>query len=117
MTIYTASIYDKLNHHGQLCCTAVKPMAEADCWLDFLAPTLELRNGHKYHKRSDQWYQDGYRKLMSERQAQVMAWLQGLKADENLTLLCYCTEGRFCHRRIIATMVKYYRPDLIVEVH
>ncbi len=87
--------------------------------LEFLYPGWDLVMGHKRHVLSDQQYRDGYKALLGSRWSEVDGWLKGLVADGDITLLCYCKEGEFCHRRQIASMIKAYRPDLahLVEVH
>jgi hypothetical protein len=88
--------------------------------LEFLYPTWEMVMGHKSGKLSDQEYKDAYRKLYLDswkRWMQLQGWLKSLRTDEDCTLLCYCAEGEFCHRRIIGTMIKHYRPDIEVVVH
>jgi uncharacterized protein YeaO (DUF488 family) len=118
--ITVCSIYDLAKYRrGTVCRTSVGATKGMDQYKDlwFLAPTKELRDGHKYHGQSEQWYRDGYRALMQERWVDVKGWLDSLQPDVDLTLLCYCSEGKFCHRRIIAAMVKHYRPVIEVVVH
>lgn len=83
----------------------------------YLAPTKALRNGHKYQGKSDQWYKDGYRELLAERWTEVEQWYEGLSSDQDITLLCYCPEGKFCHRRILYSLITHYRPDIEIVLH
>ena len=85
--------------------------------LDFLAPTWELVKGHKYEGKSDAWYVEGYRALLASRwKVEVKPWLMGLTPDEDMTLLCYCRQGKFCHRQLLAQMVAKWRPDLKITL-
>lgn len=85
----------------------------AECWY----PTKELVWGHKYKGMSDAAYIAGYKALLRQRWPQIVAWCRSLTATEDVTLLCYCREGEFCHRRIMAKLIAYLRPDLEVVVH
>lgn len=96
--------------------------------LKFLAPTREMVYGHKrsqgrtesyyqkYEAITDKQYTDMYRALLKSRWQTVKSWLDSLKTDETIALCCYCGEGQFCHRQLIAQMLKKWRPDLVVEL-
>jgi len=83
-------------------------------YLAFLAPTWEMVLGHKSGRLSDEQYVAAYRKLLKERWEEVETWLLGLQPGEDITLLCYCPEGKFCHRQLIYKMLRYHRPDIEV---
>ena len=114
--IVLASVNDKQRHKGQVFCTTMKPMAELPR-IECLCPTKELVYGHKYEGKSDKWYIDGYRKLLADRWSEVKAWLNGLDASKDITLVCYCREGKFCHRQLMARMLEKWRPDIVIELH
>ncbi len=88
--------------------------------IQFLYPQYEeMVMAHKRKEISDQQYRHMYKELLGKRWSLVKWWLDSLSADKDITLLCFCKEGNFCHRRQIASMVKVYRPDLaeLVIVH
>lgn len=119
MTITLCSIDNPEYFRGIVYSTSIGDTRGMDKYpkLAFLAPTKELVWGHKYKGQSDQWYKDGYRELIGQRWPDVGDWLRGLDEDEDITLLCYCQEGKFCHRKIIYTLITHYRPDLNIVLH
>jgi|ERR1700719_1041852 len=76
----------------------------------------EMVWAHRYKGMSDAEYNDRYGALIDERWAAVHAWLESLQANKDITLLCYCPEGTFCHRSLIATLIRTYRPDLAGQI-
>ncbi len=114
--IRLCSINDKKRHIGILYSTTFKPMYGIES-LEFLAPTKELVYGHKYKKMSEEWYIDGYRVLLSERWEYIEPWLKTLLNSLDMTLLCYCSSGKFCHRQLLYKMLLKHRPDLEMELY
>ena len=55
-----------------------------------------------------------YRKLMVKRWVSVKRWLDGL-GDEDVMLCCWERTG-FCHRYLVAKLIRKYRPELEVRV-
>lgn len=67
---------------------------------------------------SPQIYRRGYIKWLNRSNPQrerLHAWINSLQADQDIALLCYCVEGKFCHRHCIADMLRVYRPDLVLD--
>ena len=54
---------------------------------------------------------------LEERWGEVSDWLSGLSAAQDMTLLCHEREGEFCHRKLVAQLVRKHRPDIQVELH
>lgn len=73
--------------------------------------------GHKRKQISDTQYRRGYTALLRQRGEAVRAWYESLQTSEDITLLCFCPEGKFCHRHIIAEMLRARRPDLEIVEH
>jgi len=60
----------------------------------------------------DKQYTWLYRKLLLEERAVFLQnFLDRLEQVDSIALLCYCREGEFCHRRILAEMIREARPD------
>lgn len=128
MAVVLCSVNDKKNHKGKAYCTAVKDMyyvsnkdegyvKKAYEKIVCLVPTWDLVKGYKWGGMSEEWYTDGYRKLLASRWSDVKAWLDRLKPDNDITLMCFCREGEFCHRRLIGKMIAKWRKDLEIIVH
>lgn len=135
MTIYTAQLSAKQHHHGVCYCTSVGHMAGFDQahWLTFLAPLRPMVDAHKtatgswasnrhsvspeVQQAADAQYTKEYFSLLLSRWAEINTWLLSLSAEQDITLLCYCREGDFCHRHLIAQLVRKYRPDIPIEEH
>jgi len=69
------------------------------------APTWDMVMGHKRGQMSDSEYVERYYTLMRRsyrEQRQTWDWL--LSQDE-VTLLCYCAKGKFCHRTLLAEIL------------
>lgn len=133
--IYTAQLSAKAHHHGECYCTSVGSMAGFDSahWLMFLAPLDSMVKAHKnatgtwarnrykvspeIQAAADAKYTKEYFALLLTRWAEVKAWLRSLSAEQDITLLCYCREGDFCHRHLLADLIRKYRPDILIEEH
>jgi len=77
-----------------------------------LAPTWELVMGHKNGTLSDDDYAYAYGALLRMVPSVSWEWLQS-QADEdnNVTLLCYCKDGKFCHTHMIGLFAQSIMPD------
>jgi len=114
--IYLCSVYDTHQHKGTCYCTAVKPMSKL-ATIECLVPRKDMVWGYRYHGLSEQDYTTQYFKLLSDRWNDVRTWLKSLSNDEDITLLCYCREGQFCHRTLIKRVINRYRPDITAILH
>lgn len=81
-----------------------------------LRPTQEMVYGVKYRGWSHKRYETVYRALLRSRWPDVRAWLDTLRPDVDVTLLCYCRPGVYCHRHLIARMLARHRPDIPLDV-
>lgn len=75
------------------------------------APSPEAYLTGYENPRTGEWV-TGYYDLLKSRSPACFAFVRSLCADENYLLLCFCREGAFCHRQIIADKIEKYRPDL-----
>ena len=81
-----------------------------------LVPDWELVKAYRSGRISEQEYTSAYIRALEDKWDQVSAWLSALSEDENITLLCHEREGEFCHRRLVAGLVRKHRPDIPVEL-
>jgi hypothetical protein len=77
-----------------------------------LAPTWGLVRNYKAGRIDEAAYEKVYRRLMARSQAEHSIVWDGLlevgAKGKILCFQCYCGRGRFCHRLILAHMVKEY---------
>ncbi len=112
--LYTASYFEPQHHHGlKIAISRTVPRGfKVDGSLLFLAPNSDLLNDWKAQKIDEAGYIQQYREQTKGNWGEVKAWLDKLNAKQRLTLLCCCEKaGSFCHRALIAKLVKKYRPD------
>ena len=77
-----------------------------------LAPTWELVMGHKNGTLSDDDYAYAYGALLRMVPDAAWKWLQSqANEEENITLLCYCKDGKFCHTHMIGLFAESVLPD------
>jgi hypothetical protein len=113
--IILASLNDKAAHRGTVYATTMRPI-EGLPLIECLRPTFELVHGFKYWGKTAEWYTEGYRRLLQQRWPQVKAWLDSLTPDEDITLVCYCRQDGFCHRRLVARLITKWRPDIPLDI-
>ena len=113
--IVLCSVNDRQAWRGETFATTMRPIAGLPL-VECLRPTHALVHGWKYWGESEQWYTDGYRKLLASRWPAVKAWLDALQPGVDLTLVCYCAAGQFCHRQLIAQLLAKWRPDIPIEL-
>lgn len=120
MAVYLCSVYDAEKHVGSRYCTAVKQMVGhgVTATVDCLVPLKEeMVWAYRYKGMSEQEYTRLYFKLLSDRWEAVRPWLKSLEPAEDITLLCFCREGQFCHRKLIGRVINRYRPDITIVTH
>lgn len=82
--------------------TVKSATAEGAC----LKPTWEIVMGHKRGEITDQQYTDAYLAMLRVRyKANPEPFLNLIQRGE-VTLLCYCKAGKFCHRHIAAGVLQ-----------
>jgi hypothetical protein len=79
-----------------------------------LAPTWAMVRGYNAARLSQADYVDQYRDLLAERWADVQVWLDSLDPEQDVTLCCWEPAGHFCHRQLVALLVRRHRPDIDV---
>lgn len=111
--LYTASYFQTTNHHGRLISVSrtIPKDFEIDGKLSFFAPQQDLLADWKEKKITPEIYQEQYRNQIKHCWEQVKAWLAKLDPNQDATLLCWEAKGKFCHRNLIAQLVRKHRPD------
>ena len=82
-----------------------------------LIPDRELLREYRAGAISKPELSSRYLRSLEKRWDQVSTWLSSLSNDEDQTLLCHQPEGRFCHRLLVADLVRKHRPDIEVAIH
>ena len=80
-------------------------------WKTF-APTWDMVMGLKNGTLTEQEYTEQYRQLMiKSRTEHYHDWWSLLLRDE-VTLVCFCRKGAFCHRVLLAKLLEEWYPNL-----
>lgn len=79
-----------------------------------LQPTWDVVRGVKSGIVSPEQYTTAYRALLARRMPALRTWLAMLDPAQDITILCFCHEGTFCHRQLIAQILARHRPDINV---
>ncbi len=93
-----------------------------DYTADFIEAEYE-RDKRTYNNN----YKCDYAETLKPRLPDIKDWLCSLSAeDTNITLCCFCPEQwqhagqlrpKFCHRQLVAAIIRKYRSDLKIELH
>ncbi|MSQ26032.1 MAG: hypothetical protein EXR49_07175 [Dehalococcoidia bacterium] len=82
-----------------------------------LVPEWSLVKQFKSGAITEAQYTTAYLRMLKQRHDDVSAWLANLTPNDNLTHLCHEPAGAFCHRRLVAELVRKRRPDIEVNLH
>lgn len=82
-----------------------------------LIPNWELVKAYRDRQISKEEYTTAYMRGLQDRWIEVQDWLATLSDNQDITLLCHEPEGEFCHRHLVAELVKEHRPDIPVTLH
>ena len=78
-----------------------------------LAPTWELVMGHKNGTISNDEYAYAYGALLNLVSSDDWNWLQEQEdANNEVYLLCYCRDGKFCHTHLIGLYAQALLPEV-----
>lgn len=80
-----------------------------------LMPEWEDVVAFKRHQISEEEFVKRYRELIVSRWSEVKSWMMSLGVEDELYLCCWEREG-FCHRYLVAKMLKKFRSDLKIRV-
>ncbi len=67
------------------------------------APTWGMVMDYKNGRGGEQAYTEAYRTLLSGRHLSLINAVNWLFEQEQVTLVCFCAPGAFCHRLILAS--------------
>ena len=67
-----------------------------------LAPTKQMVMDYKYGQGGQQAYIDAYRTLVHDRLVKDNSALIWVLSQQELTFVCFCRPGAFCHRVLLA---------------
>lgn len=70
------------------------------------APEWDMVMGHKRGDLSDEEYTNKYVELMKKSLKENPEKWKNLMNKEKVVLTCYCKEGKFCHRILLAKMLE-----------
>ncbi len=111
--LYTASYFESRHWHGDL--IAISPSVPKEikvkASLPFLFPSVELLSAWRAKQIDEVEYTERYRAQIKDSWSQVKKWLDSLKPEKDLTLVCWERKGEWCHRNLLAKLAKSYRPD------
>ena len=76
------------------------------------APTWDMVMEHKKGIINDQQYTDKYYKLLMDRYnhggwAKSFESLASLAESQNVTVVCFCAKGAFCHRHLLCAFMAH----------
>ena len=80
-----------------------------------LCPTWDMVRDYKARQISEDEYTAKYHDLMVKRWPAVRRWLDSLDPNQDMYLCCWERTG-FCHRYLVAKLIRKFRPDLEVRV-
>ena len=80
-----------------------------------LVPPREIVEAFKRHQITEKEYTDCYREHIRRNWREVKRWLDGLTPGDEMYLCCWETKG-FCHRILVAKLIRHLRPDLEVRL-
>lgn len=111
--LYTALYFENQFHHGRLLAISqtIPKGFRVDGRLDFLAPSKSLLADWKAENITQEQYIERYRAQIRESWQEVKEWLDSLSSKSDVTLLCWEKKESFCHRNLIAKLIKKHRPE------
>ncbi len=80
-----------------------------------MVPPWAIVKAYKNHEISEDEYTDKYREHIIKNWPQVKRWLESLDPSQDMYLCCWERTG-FCHRYLVAKLIRKFRPDLEVRV-
>jgi uncharacterized protein YeaO (DUF488 family) len=111
--IYTASYFQKENHHGKLVSVSrtIPKIFSTMETLNFFTPSSFLLKDWKDGVITKEQYIARFRKEIRGNLPKITEWVNKLDPSVDLTLLCWEKAGEFCHRNLIIKFIERDRPD------
>ena len=80
-----------------------------------LCPTWDMVKDYKARRISEAEYTKQYRELVIERWPAIKKWMDSIAVSDEVYLCCWERTG-FCHRYLVARLIRKFRPDLEVTL-
>jgi hypothetical protein len=80
-----------------------------------LVPPRKAVKALKNRQISEEEFTVCYREHLKKNWREVKRWLDSLQPTDEMYLACWETEG-FCHRILVAKLIRHLRPDLKVRL-
>lgn len=114
------SYFDVRGHEDESTIISISNSELRDVKIDgkygFLLPSWDIVDKYKKGLLTEEEFTSLYREEIMSKWSFVKAWMMDLTADDEITMCCWEHEGEFCHRRLVAKMIRKWRPDLDVEL-
>lgn len=78
-----------------------------------VSPTWTYVMGYKNGRISAQQYTNWYLKRLEDSSEAIIAW--AIELPDEITFLCYCRDGDFCHTYILARWLAKTMPDVFED--
>ena len=85
------------------------------------APTWDMVMGHKSGELSDNQYSYKYTQILMRgcydpvKRSHILLHRHGQENGGEVTLLCYCSDGKFCHTHLMIDWLTEQYPDLFED--
>jgi len=77
-----------------------------------LAPTWDMVRKYQNGQEDEATYTKRYWTLMKERLVELNVIIQWIREQKEVTLVCFCIPGAFCHRVLLAKKLAEQIPDI-----
>lgn len=128
MKFYTSSFFAPQNWHGECFGISVSHPPQVSKTLPSLwcfVPPAKLLKRFKKKEITEEQYAVEFRAILKKREKEIDDWLEAIQRPLNIngldfefpevTLLCWEAEGEFCHRGLVAELLK--GKGFEVEIH
>ena len=102
------SVYSIANSHPR---NVGKGNGKVKC----LVPPWDAVKAYKNGQIDQEEFTARYREHLKKNWREVRRWLDALQPRDEMYLCCWETEG-FCHRNLVAKLIRHFRPDLKVRL-
>ena len=79
------------------------------------APSWDMVRGHQEGTLSDEEYTRRYLPILQAAPRETWEWLAKQAVGGQLTVRCFCRDGKFCHGHLLVSYATSTFPDLFVR--
>jgi len=116
MSFYSLPIVEqRIGRVYSLALSTPRDVGRVEGTIRCLCPTWQMVKDYKARRISEEEYTDQYRELVIERWPAIKKWMDSIAVNDEVYLCCWERTG-FCHRYLVAKLIRRYRPDLEVTV-